>query len=68
MYHNALEIKDTKEAPVFFIFVLYREIDCEGRLRTNHFYKIDEFSFSFKNFPFMCSNIPSIIQLGMLHT
>ena len=42
---------------------LHLEIDSEGRLRTQFYYK-DYFNFPMVNFPFICSNIPAASLYG----
>ena len=40
-------------------------IDSEGRLRTKHYDKSDDFNFLVVNFPFICSNIPEAPAYGI---
>jgi hypothetical protein len=44
---------------------LYHKIDSEGRLRTKHYYKRDDFQFHIVNLPFICSNIPAAPAYGV---
>jgi len=44
---------------------LHLEIDNEGRLKTKHYDKRDDFSFSIVNFPFISSNIPASPAYGI---
>ena len=44
---------------------LHLEIDSEGRLRTKHYDKRDDFNFPIVNFPFICSNIPAAPAYGV---
>ena len=44
---------------------LHREIDSEGRLKTKHYDKRDDFNFPFVNFPFKCSNIRAAPVYGV---
>jgi hypothetical protein len=39
---------------------LHLEIDSEGLLRTKLYDKRDDFNFTIVNFPFICSNIPTV--------
>jgi hypothetical protein len=41
------------------------EIDSEGRLRTKHYDKRDDFNFPIVNIPFICSNIPAAPVYGV---
>jgi hypothetical protein len=41
------------------------EIDSEGRLRTKHYDKRDDFNFPIVKFPFICSNIPTAPAYGV---
>jgi hypothetical protein len=53
-----LEIKDTTDTDRSASCVdLHLEIDSEGRLRTKHYDKRDDFNFPIVNFPFIYSNI-----------
>jgi hypothetical protein len=58
IYPIELEIKDTTDRSASFLD-LHLEIDNEGRLRTKHYDKGDDFNFPIVNFPFICSNIPT---------
>jgi hypothetical protein len=44
---------------------LHLEIDSEGRLRTKHYDKRDDFNFPIVNFPFICSNIAAAPAYGV---
>ena len=60
------EIKDTTAADRSASYLdLHLEIDSEGRLRTKHYDKRDDFNFPIVNFPFVCSNILSAPAYGV---
>ena len=44
---------------------LHIEIDNEGRLRSKHYDKTDDFNFPIVNFPFLCGNIPASSAYGI---
>jgi hypothetical protein len=44
---------------------LYHKTDSEGRLRTKHYYKRDDFKFPIVNLPFIYSNIPAAPAYGV---
>ena len=46
-------------------FDLHLEINNEGRLRTKHYVKGDDFNFPIMNFPFISSNIPVAPAYGV---
>ena len=39
--------------------------DSEGRIRTKLYDKRDDFNFPIVNFPFICSNIPTVPAYGV---
>ena len=59
IYPDELEIKDTTESDrsASYLDILLK-IDCDGRLTTTLYDKLDDFDFAIDNFPFLCSNIP----------
>ena len=61
-----LEIKDTTDTERSASYIdLHLEIDSEGRLRTKHYDKRDDFNFPMLNFPFIWSNIPAASAYGV---
>jgi hypothetical protein len=53
-----LEIKETTDTDTSASYLdLHLEIDSEGRLRTKHYDKRDDFNIPIVIFPFICSNI-----------
>jgi hypothetical protein len=44
---------------------IHLDIDSEGRLRTKHYDKRDDFNFPIVNFPFICSNIRAAPAYGV---
>jgi hypothetical protein len=51
-YHIELEIKDTTNTDTSASYLdLHIEIDTDGRLRTKHYDKRDDFNFPIVNFP-----------------
>ena len=66
MYSAELEIKDTTESNTFASYLdLLLSIESDGQLRTSLYDKRDDFNFSFTNFPFLSSNIPSLPAYGV---
>jgi hypothetical protein len=66
IYTIELEIKDTTDTNMSASYLdLHLEIDSEGRLRTKHYDKRDDFNFPIVNFPFICSNIPAAPAYGV---
>ena len=60
IYSIYLEIKDTTYTDRSASCLdLHLEIDSEGRLRTQHYDKRDDFNFPIVKFSFICSNIPA---------
>ena len=60
IYPIELEIKDTTNTNRSASYLdLHLEIDSEGRLRTKHYDKRDNFNIPILNIPFICSNIPA---------
>jgi hypothetical protein len=58
IYPIELEIRHTTDTDMSVSYLdLHHEIKSEGRLRTKHFDKNDDFNFLIVNFPFICSNI-----------
>ena len=54
IYHIELELKDTTNTDSSASYLdLHLEIDTDGRLRTKHYDKRDDFNFPIVNFPFM---------------
>jgi hypothetical protein len=65
-YLFEFEIKDTTDRARFVWYLdLHLEIDSEGRLRTKHYDKRDDFNFPIVNFPFICNNIPATPAYGV---
>jgi hypothetical protein len=59
------EIKDTTDTERSASYLhLHLEIDSEGRLRTKHYDKRDDFNFPIVNFPFIHSTIPAAHAIG----
>jgi len=66
IYPIELEIKDTTDTDRFASYLdLHLEIDSDGRLRTKHYDKRDDFNFPIINFPFICSNIRAAPAYGV---
>jgi hypothetical protein len=66
IYPIELEIKNTTDTDTFASYLdLHLEIDNEGRLRTKHYDKRDDFNFPIVNFPFICSNISAAPAYGV---
>ena len=66
IYPIELGIKDTTDTDRSASCLdLHLEIDSEGRLRTKHYDKRDDFNFPIVNFPFICSNIPAAPAYGV---
>ena len=66
IYPIEFEIKDTTDTDRSTSYLdLHLEIDNEGRLRTKHYDKRDDFNFPIVNFPFICSNIPAAPVYGV---
>jgi hypothetical protein len=66
IYPIELEIKDTTDTDRSASYLdLHIEIDSEGRLRTKHYDKRDDFNFPIVNFPFICSNIRAAPAYGV---
>jgi hypothetical protein len=66
IYPIELEIKNTTDTDTFASYLdLHLEIDNEGRLRTKHDDKRDDFNFPIVNFPFICSNISAAPAYGV---
>ena len=63
IYHIELAIKDTTDTDMS-ASSKHLKIDIEGWLRTNVYYKRDNFNFPIVNFPFICSNIPAAPACG----
>ena len=60
IYPIEREIKDTADTDRSTSYLdLHLKIDSEGRLRTKHYVKRDDFNFPIVNFPFICNNIPA---------
>jgi hypothetical protein len=60
------EIKDTTDTDRSVSYLdQHLEIDSEGRLRTKHYDKRDDFNFPIANFPFICTNIPAAPAYGV---
>jgi hypothetical protein len=59
IYPSELEIKDTTESftSASYLDVLLN-IDANGKLTTQLYDNLDDFSFAIVNFPYICSNIP----------
>ena len=54
IYPIELEIKDTTDIDRYASYLdLHLEIDSEGRIRTKHYDKRDDFNFPIVNFPFI---------------
>jgi hypothetical protein len=67
IYRIELEIKNITYADRSASYLdLHLEINSEGRLRTKHYDKRDDFDFPIVNFPFICSNIPVAPVYGVL--
>jgi hypothetical protein len=65
IYPNELEIKDTTDTDTSASYIgLHLAIDSEGRLRTKLYDQRDDFNFPIVNFPFICSNIPTVPAYG----
>jgi hypothetical protein len=65
IYPNELEIKDTTDTDTSASYIgLHLAINSEGRLRTKLYDKRDDFNFPIVNFPFICSNIPTVPAYG----
>jgi len=61
-----LDIKDTTVTAVSTSYLdIHLEIDSEGRVRTNHNDKRDDFIFSKVNSLFICSNIAATPAYGV---
>ena len=56
IYPIGLAIKDTTDTDWSAAYLDLHEIECEGRLRTKHYDKRDDFNFTIENFPFICSS------------
>ena len=66
IYPNELEVKDNTDTQRFASYHdIHPEIDNGGRLKTKHYDKRDDFSFSIVNFPFISSNIPASPAYGV---
>ena len=66
IYHIQLEQKNTTDTDISAsYFDLHLEINNEGRLRTKHYVKGDDFNFPIMNFPFISSNIPVAPAYGV---
>jgi hypothetical protein len=44
---------------------IHFEAESEGRRRTKHYDKRDDFNFPIVNFPFICSSIPAAHAYGV---
>jgi len=66
IYLIELERKGTTDTDMSASYLdLLLEIDSEGRLRTKHYDKRDDFNFPIVNFPFISSNIPAAPAYGV---
>ena len=66
MYPAELEIKDTTESNTSASYLdLFLLIGRDGKLRSSHYDKRDEFNFHITTFPFLSSNIPSSPAYGV---
>ena len=66
IYPIELEIKDTTDTDGSAWYLdLHLQIDRTWRLRTKLYNKRYDFNFPIVNFPFMCSNIPTVPAYGL---
>jgi hypothetical protein len=66
IYPIEVEIKDTTDTDRSASYLdLHLDIDSEGRLRTKHYDKRDDFNFPIVNFSLVCSNIPAAPAYGV---
>ena len=66
IYPIGLEIEDTTGTDMSAsYFDMHLEVGSEGRLRTKHYDKRDDFNFPIVKLPFICSNIPAAPAYGV---